>query len=199
MEFAGPGTPLSENGISAAADRIGVDAARIWAVLRVETKGWGFLSDRRPQILFERHWFHRETRGAFSQTAPDISDKTPGGYGAGGTAQYDQLGRVIALDRRAGLRSTPPGASGRSWVSTPSPSAIRTWRPRWRRWWAGRTNSFVRLPDMTEAMIAQPRNAGMTSRAKRVSCSTMRSLGVPIAQAIMTWSSPGYRRSSSFR
>ena len=42
-------------------------------------------------------------------------------------------------------------------------------------------------------------NAGMTSREKRVSCSIMTSLGVPMAQPIMTWSSPGYRCSISFR
>ena len=39
--------------------------------------------------------------------------------------------------------------------------------------------------------LPRERNAGMTSRAKRVSCSTIRSRGVPIAQPIMTWSSPG--------
>ena len=41
--------------------------------------------------------------------------------------------------------------------------------------------------------------AGMTSRAKRVSCSIMRSRGVPSAHAIITCSSPGYRASTSLR
>jgi hypothetical protein len=35
------------------------------------------------------------------------------------------------------------------------------------------------------------RNAGMTSLAKRVSCSIMRSRGVPSAHAIITCSRPG--------
>jgi hypothetical protein len=37
------------------------------AVLTVETLGSGFLPDRRPRILFERHFFPSETKGAFDQ------------------------------------------------------------------------------------------------------------------------------------
>ncbi len=109
MDFAGQALPLSADGISRAADRLEVDPARVWAVLRVETRGCGFLADRRPQILFERHWFHKQTGGVFSQAAPDISNETPGGYGPGGAAQYERLGKAIALDRRAALRSTSWG------------------------------------------------------------------------------------------
>jgi hypothetical protein len=109
MEFAGSGKALSSGGIEAAAERLGVDPARIWTILRVETRGWGFLSDRRPQILFERHWFHKQTSGAFSQQAPDLSSARAGGYGPGGAPQYDRLMRAITLDRRAALRSTSWG------------------------------------------------------------------------------------------
>ena len=109
MEFCGSGKALSGSGIEAAADRLGVDSARVWAVLRVETKGWGFLSDRRPQILFERHWFHKQTNGTFAGQAPDLSSARAGGYGPGGAAQYDRLARAIALDRRAALRSASWG------------------------------------------------------------------------------------------
>jgi len=109
MDFVGAAIPLSSDGISRAADRLQVDVAGIWAVLRVETRGCGFLADRRPQILFERHWFHKQTGGVFRQAAPDISNETPGGYGPGGAAQYERLARAIALDRRAALRSTSWG------------------------------------------------------------------------------------------
>jgi hypothetical protein len=109
MEFAGSGKTLSSRGVAAAADRLGVDAERIWAILRVETKGWGFLPDRRPQILFERHWFHKQTGGAFGRKAPDLSSPRAGGYGPGGAAQYERLTRAIALDRRAALRSASWG------------------------------------------------------------------------------------------
>jgi hypothetical protein len=109
MDFSGSAQPLSSEGLAAAADRIGADLPTIWAVLKVETSGCGFLGDRRPQILFERHWFHRHTNGAFTAAAPDLCDPTAGGYGPGGAAQYDRLERAIALDRRAALRSTSWG------------------------------------------------------------------------------------------
>jgi hypothetical protein len=109
MEFSGPAQPLSAEGLAAAADRVGADVPTIWAVLKVETSGCGFLTDRRPQILFERHWFHRGTSGAFAAVAPDLCDPAAGGYGPGGAAQYDRLDRAIALDRRAALRSASWG------------------------------------------------------------------------------------------
>jgi hypothetical protein len=90
-------------------DRLGVKAAEIWAVLTVETMGSGFLPDRRPQILFERHIFRRETDGAFDATAPEVSSPAAGGYGALGAHQYDRLGQAIRLDRQAALRSTSWG------------------------------------------------------------------------------------------
>ncbi len=78
-------------------------------MLAVETSGCGFLSDRRPQILFERHWFAKLTHGKFNDTAPDISNTVAGGYGSRGAPQYDRLERAIVLDRTAALRSTSWG------------------------------------------------------------------------------------------
>lgn len=109
LEFAGAGLPMSTQGLGKACDRLGVQAAEIWAVLTVETSGSGFLPDRRPKVLFERHIFHRQTGGAFDATAPDISNPVPGGYGALGTNQYDRLARAIVLDRQAALRSASWG------------------------------------------------------------------------------------------
>ena len=43
--------------MSEVADQLDVDAVRIWTVIHVETCGCGFLSDRRPNILFERPHF----------------------------------------------------------------------------------------------------------------------------------------------
>jgi len=109
MEFAGDGIPLSEAGIAAATSLLGVERVALWACLRVETSGFGFLPDRRPRILFERHIFHRETGAAFDHTAPDISGASPGGYGAGGPLQYTRLSAAIALNRLAALRSASWG------------------------------------------------------------------------------------------
>jgi hypothetical protein len=78
-------------------------------VLKVETSGCGFLPDRRPQILFERHVFRRDTAGRFDAQGADISAPTAGGYGASGAHQYDRLGRAPAFDRPAALRSASWG------------------------------------------------------------------------------------------
>jgi hypothetical protein len=54
--FQGTGQVLDSGGIAAACDTLRVHAAELWAVLTVETRGCGFLPDRRPLILFERHY-----------------------------------------------------------------------------------------------------------------------------------------------
>jgi hypothetical protein len=77
--------------------------AALWAVIHVESSGAGYLPDRRPKILFERHKFHRATGGRFDATHPGISDPRAGGYGAGGAHQYDRLEEAITLDRKAAL------------------------------------------------------------------------------------------------
>jgi hypothetical protein len=86
-----------------------VDAADLWAVVRVETSGCGFQSDRRLKILFERHVFSKRTKHRFDADHPDISNTAPGGYGPSGSAQYDRLARAMALDLRAALLSTSWG------------------------------------------------------------------------------------------
>jgi len=108
-EFTGPGNPMTASGLSAGCDKLGVKAAEIWSILTVETLGCGFLPDRRPQILFERHVFRKETNGAFDAVAPDLSNPAPGGYGARGAFQYQRLVRAIQLNRAAALRSTSWG------------------------------------------------------------------------------------------
>ena len=108
-EFAGAGLPMTEEGLGAGCDRLGVGAAEVWAVLTVETLGCGYLADRRPQVLFERHIFRRETSGAFDSVAPNLSNPMPGGYGARGGFQYERLGQAIQLNRGPALDSTSWG------------------------------------------------------------------------------------------
>ena len=108
-DFVGTGSPLSVSALAAACDALHVNAPAIWSVLKVETRGCGFLASRRPQILFERHVFHLETNGRFDLSHPEVSDPEPGGYGAGGAHQYDRLAEALALDRRAALRSASWG------------------------------------------------------------------------------------------
>jgi hypothetical protein len=109
MEFTKSGAPLSEAGLAATVTRLRVDPAALWAVIRVETSGFGFLADRRPKILFERHIFHGQTGGRFNTLAPDLSNPEAGGHGAPGAAQYERLERAMSLNRLAALRSTSWG------------------------------------------------------------------------------------------
>ncbi len=107
--FKGKARPLSQVGLSEAMLALDVDAPSVWAVLTVETSGCGFLPDRRPKILFERHWFSRLTKGKFDALASDVSNPKSGGYGAGGAFQYERLARALALDNTAALQSASWG------------------------------------------------------------------------------------------
>src|SRR5512147_1186377 len=108
-KFTGAGTPLSEIGLNSAAEDVGAGLPALWAVMTVETRGCGFLPDRRPQILFERHVFHERTGGKYSSRAPGISNPAAGGYGPAGAHQYDRLESAMQLDRKAALESTSWG------------------------------------------------------------------------------------------
>jgi hypothetical protein len=108
MDFQGDGLPLTASGLDAAVVELHVGLAELWSVIRVETRGWGFLADRRPQILYERHVFNRLTHGKFRTTAPGISNPKSGGY-LGGAQEYDRLAEALALDREAALSSTSWG------------------------------------------------------------------------------------------
>jgi hypothetical protein len=105
--FVSTSKALSQAGIDAAASSLGVGTSEIWTVLSVEPAGCGFLSDRRPRMLFERHYFHRLTAGRFDDG--NISDPAAGGYGPTGPHQYDRLAHAIALDRTAALSSASWG------------------------------------------------------------------------------------------
>lgn len=107
--FSGTGRPLTQTGVDKGITTLGVSKASFWAVMTVETRGFGFLPDRRPLILYERHIFHQRTGGHFSSAHPDISNPKAGGYGAGGANQFDRLARAIELDEKAALESASWG------------------------------------------------------------------------------------------
>jgi hypothetical protein len=109
LEFVGKSLAMSAGGLAKAATDLSVGTAEIAAVFSVETHGTGFLPDRRPQILFERHIFSHLTGGQYVATNPDISAPTPGGYGNSGANQYDRLADAIALDRESALSSASWG------------------------------------------------------------------------------------------
>ena len=150
--FQGTARALSSEGLAAVASSLGVHAPEIWAVLAVETKGCGYLPDRRPQILYERHIFHRLTRGQFDDG--DISDPTSGGYGPTGAHQYDRLMQAIARDRTAALQSASWGLGqimGENFIAA----------------------GFQNVEDMTAAM-AQSEDAQLAATGRFLTASKLR-------------------------
>jgi hypothetical protein len=109
MNFSGLGVPLTQAGIAAAAGAADIGVPELWALMSVETSGCGFLPDRRPKILFERHIFSRLTDGRFDVDDPDISQPSQGGYGFPGGHQYDRLCVALTLDAAAALQSASWG------------------------------------------------------------------------------------------
>jgi N-acetylmuramidase/Putative peptidoglycan binding domain len=109
--FSGGGVPLTQAGLDAAAKKLGVGPNEIWALTFTETDPpyGGFYADKRPQILFERHIFHGLTKGKYDLQYPDISNAKAGGYGAGGSHQYDRLALAMSLDETAALQSASWG------------------------------------------------------------------------------------------
>lgn len=108
MQFQKKGLAMTSVGMNRVCDLLEVGEPEVWAVITVETSGFGFLRDRRPQILFERHIFSRQTGGRFDAAHPDISNRSPGGY-RGGAREYERLERAMALDNEAALRSASWG------------------------------------------------------------------------------------------
>jgi hypothetical protein len=109
VKFVGAGLPFTAKGVNDAAQLLGVHTHTILAITEVETAGCGFLADRRPQILFERHIFQRLTGGQFDAICPRVSAPTSGGYEKRGASQYDRLTLAMQLDEEAALRSTSWG------------------------------------------------------------------------------------------
>lgn len=108
MNFTNQGFPLNIKGMDTICATLGIAEAEVWAVLTVETRGFGFLKDRRPQILFERHIFHKLTKGNHDSGNADISNVKPGGY-VGGSGEYPRLQKAMTLDQDAALQSASWG------------------------------------------------------------------------------------------
>ena len=116
---------LRNNDLVAAAERLDVPLASIYAVNEVESKGKGFLDNGKPVILFERHIMYRqlamvriagddaaELKRHADQLATDnpaLVNPKPGGY-IGGTAEHQRLAMARLIDDTAALESASWGA-----------------------------------------------------------------------------------------
>jgi len=67
MPFREPAYALRQwYGLARVANSLGVFGPEVWTVVAVETSACGYLLPiERPQILFERHIFHKLTGGRF--------------------------------------------------------------------------------------------------------------------------------------
>lgn len=101
--------PLTEDDYKQAAEKLGCEVAAIKAVSEVESGPHGaFLPSGDPVILFERHWFSKLTGGKYDQGNPDISNRTPGGYGPV-SKQHERYQQAAALDADAAIQSASWG------------------------------------------------------------------------------------------
>ncbi|HBO5583992.1 TPA: DUF3380 domain-containing protein [Pseudomonas aeruginosa] len=125
--LTGVGTTLllGAGNLAAAAQRLGLPLAIVYAVNEVESAGAGFLANGKPKILFERHQMYRQLctprtpdddaaelkRHADELVAlsPSLVNPTPGGY-AGGTAEHQRLAQARMIDDTAALESASWGA-----------------------------------------------------------------------------------------
>jgi hypothetical protein len=163
-----PERGLTDDDFAAAAESLGIEVAMIRAVAQVESPRGPFDPNGRPEILFERHYFHRLTNGAFDQSDPDISNSSSGGYGKF-SAQYGKLKRAYALAPDAALRSASWGRfqiMGDNYVAAGFPSAggfvqaVATSE-------AEHLNAFVNFVKSNGNMVSALRNkdwAGFASR-----------------------------------
>lgn len=116
---------LQDANLVAAADRLGLPVATVYAVNEVESAGSGILDIGKPKILFERHQMYRQLCtprhpdddvAALKRHAdelavlyPSLVNPVPGGY-VGGAAEHQRLAQARQIDDMAALESASWGA-----------------------------------------------------------------------------------------
>lgn len=116
---------LRNSTLQAAAQRLGLELAVLYAVNEVESSGEGFLLNGKPKILYERHIMHQRLSlmrtddddatllkahaDHLAACYPNLVNTKPGGY-AGGTAEHQRLAQAKMIDAVAALESTSWGA-----------------------------------------------------------------------------------------
>lgn len=106
---------LSHDNMVDAAKKLGIPVAAIMAFNEVESRGQGFIEDRQPAILFERHIMRRRLihDGSFDVQQleidlPGIVNRRTGGY-QGGSREHVRLERAKAIDIESAIESASWG------------------------------------------------------------------------------------------
>lgn len=109
----------------AAAERLGVELAALYAVNEVESAGQGFLDNGKPKILFERHIMYARLSlvrredddptallahaNELAQARPNLVNRRPGGY-IGGAAEHQRLAQARQINALCANESASWGA-----------------------------------------------------------------------------------------
>ena len=103
---------LTEAQLNKAATTMKVSQQHLWALLKVESNGRGFLlaepAPTRPKILFEARHFYRLTPKPVSKTRRDLACPTwreAHTYYKGGSAEWDRLRDAAEFDMPNALKS----------------------------------------------------------------------------------------------
>lgn len=107
--FKGAAKLLDVADIEAAAAELGVEYAKLRAVLHVEASGSGFDARGRPKILYEAHVFWRNLPTGMREEANRRGlawpHWQPGRYPRGSDAMYEQLEKACDLHEEAALKA----------------------------------------------------------------------------------------------
>jgi hypothetical protein len=113
VDFVGTGRRLTSAGLLAAANKVGVDAATLRAVLEVETAGAGFDAKNRLKLLFEPHIFYQQLGPGRKR---DEAGRRGLAYPKAGTRpypplskRYDQISQAMAINETSALNSASWG------------------------------------------------------------------------------------------
>lgn len=110
------GNQLTITDLQQAADRLGVELAKLAAFAQVEAAGEGFDECQRPRLLFERHVFFKQIAKLQGEAEanrlaglyPALCNPKRGGY-QGGPAEWARLQTAMTLHRAAAIESASWG------------------------------------------------------------------------------------------
>lgn len=97
---------VNDADIAKIANAYGFEYAMVKAFVEVESNGFGFLTNTRATILFERHKFYKEVKERFGvahaeqlkRDHPDICNTQPGGY-LGKEGEWRRLEKAMKLSQ----------------------------------------------------------------------------------------------------
>lgn len=116
LRGAAIGNQLTLTDLQHAAERLGVELAKLAAFAQVEAAGEGFDDCQRPRLLFERHVFFKQLvkhqgeaeANRMAGLYPALCNTKRGGY-QGGPAEWARLQTAMTLHRAAAIESASWG------------------------------------------------------------------------------------------